>query len=279
MPSFIKSGGIFRQALNIYVKQSGIWRQSSFVYVKQAGIWRVVFQRDFTLTVPLTIYGDTNDYSIHNAAVAAGWNGSDAISVLVTINAGVVVSASSVFNVAMNTGLFPVGSTISIVNNGIIQGAGGAGGTGGVASSLAPTNGQAGNDAMSLQYSVTIHNTNGVIRGGPGGGGGGDYAFRSCGSGKTLTNCTANGGNGGTGALSGGSAGAVLSCCGGGGNAGNGGAAGNWGAVGLSGTAGFGGGSGTVGTGGAAGKAVNLNGFTCNFTGGGSPPHVLGPVS
>lgn len=66
---------------------------------------------------------------------------------------------------ALRTGVFPAGSTLTIVNNGYIYGSGGRG------SSAVDTPGEAGGDAIILDMACRIDNTNGYILAGGGGGG------------------------------------------------------------------------------------------------------------
>lgn len=66
---------------------------------------------------------------------------------------------------ALRTGVFPAGSTLTIINNGYIRGSGGAG------SSAVATAGGAGGDAIYIDMPCRIDNTNGYILAGGGGGG------------------------------------------------------------------------------------------------------------
>lgn len=66
---------------------------------------------------------------------------------------------------ALRTGVFPAGSTLTIINNGYIRGMGGAG------SSVVTTPGGAGGDAIYLDMACQFNNTNGYILAGGGGGG------------------------------------------------------------------------------------------------------------
>lgn len=121
-----------------------------------------------------TISADTLNYNLRSAAIAAGWNGVMLLEATVTINAGVYVGSSTTNNYAFDTGAtFPTGSSLKLVNNGFIVGAGGAGGAGG-GSSVGRRIGSAGGDggtAVRAQAAVTITNK-GTIGGGGGGGGG-----------------------------------------------------------------------------------------------------------
>lgn len=77
-------------------------------------------------------------------------------------------------NIALRTGSFPAGSTLTIINNWVIAGAGGDGAayysvSKGVYSGDLPAN--LGGYGLVIDYPCTIDNTNGYIRAGGGGGG------------------------------------------------------------------------------------------------------------
>jgi hypothetical protein len=83
------------------------------------------------------------------------------------IEQNVIVGSSSTSTPAIDTGSWPVGATVTIINSGFIVGAGGdAGYTGTQAVS---EDGGAGGDALSLSYALTLTNY-GVVGGGGGGG-------------------------------------------------------------------------------------------------------------
>ena len=144
-----------------------------------------------------TISTNTTDYNISSAAVAAGWDGSETLIATVTINVGVYVYATSTSAYALDTGSsFPGGHYISIVNNGLIVGRGGAGGAGGstnASSALAAGAGGAGGPALRAQVAVEVTN-NGTIGGGGGGGGGGASRWYAD---KSATYSASGGGGGG----------------------------------------------------------------------------------
>ena len=117
---------------------------------------------------------------MRNAAIAAGWDQVTPLTATVTVND--FVGGSSTGAYAFRTGSpFPAGSSITIINNHWIVGAGGAGGNGayyygGPYGTYAGTNGGAGNHALAIEVGgVNIYN-NGVICAGGGGGGGGGFA-------------------------------------------------------------------------------------------------------
>jgi hypothetical protein len=120
----------------------------------------------------LTIVGNTTNYDLRAAAIAAGWDGTTIINLTCTINTGVYVYATSTGVYAFSTGTsYPAGSTISIINNGTIVGMGGNGGGGGGAAAAGAA-GSAGGPAFYAGVGCTVTN-NGNISGGGGGGGGG----------------------------------------------------------------------------------------------------------
>ena len=129
---------------------------------------------DSTIIMPTNFYGKSNQFSfaisanttnvtLRSAAITAGWNQTSAL--VATINAGVYVYSTTTGSYAMTiSGSFPGG--VSLINNGVIVGKGGAG---------APndTNGGSGGPALLVQSAVSITNASGNISGGGGGGGGG----------------------------------------------------------------------------------------------------------
>jgi hypothetical protein len=123
-----------------------------------------------------TISSNQNNLNLRNYMLANGWNGASAATI--TVASGVTISATSTGSYAMTiSGSFPGGLTL--VNNGAIQGMGGAGGNGGssaiVAGNLqdtAQTPGASGGPGLLVQSAVSINNA-GRIAGGGGGGAGG----------------------------------------------------------------------------------------------------------
>jgi|688.fasta_scaffold298710_2 hypothetical protein len=224
-----------------------------------------------------TISSNQTNANLRTLAVNAGWNQSS--KVVATINGGIYISSNGTGTPALTVnGSFPGG--VSLVNNGLIIGMGGAGGNG-RSSNGSGTNGSAGGLALAVSVAVSITNS-GTIGGGGGGGGGG--AFRIASAGKDSDGYAGGGGGGGRssaaansvpgsgGTASGfrfnyngysGTAGTVSANGSGGGyngGGGLGGAGGGWGAAGSS------GGNGSIGyiavaatSGGAAGGAVTGN--------------------
>ena len=197
-----------------------------------------------------------------------------------TINAGVVIGATSTGNAAFNVGAWPAGITINLAVKGKIEGKGGAGGA-------APSgSGGGGGTALLTRNAITIDPTGAFIWGGGGGGGAGGSQFTDGGG--------AGGGGGGAG-VTGGAAGAgSTGTIGGTGNAGtagtattggNGGAAagangpgGKGGNPGLAGSAGTatGGAHGAAGSGGALGNAIDGISFVHYIAGSPSTASIIG---
>lgn len=256
--------------------------------------------RDDKYPTVITIAANTSDYNLATELAGAAQNK----NIVVHIESGVIVSASSTSTTAFSTGSFPQKTKIKIINDGQIIGVGGKGGDGGGASagvncSFDPVeNGFPGGNALDIQLDITIDNDNGDIFGGAGGGGGGH------GCGGTFIQYIAGGGGGGGAGNSGGAKGGPgdgadcdatddatagsttggtggTGCSSGGATGGNGGNGGEYGADGAAGNSATGcsGITCTPGTGGAAGKAIELNGNAVTFIEGNNASQVKGSVS
>ena len=128
-----------------------------------------------------TITANTANYNLRAAAVTAGWDQVKPLLATVTINSSVYVYSTSTGTYAFDTGVtFPTGTTLALINNGIILGMGGVGagamgmGPGGTFY-YTPINTSfagAGGPGLIARYALSVTN-NGVIAGGGGGGGGG----------------------------------------------------------------------------------------------------------
>jgi len=125
-----------------------------------------------------TISSDTTNYNLKSAAIAAGWDQTVPLVATITINAGVYVYSTSTGSYAFDTGSsFFAGSTLALINNGIILGRGGDGGQGAFYNSGtdsivgANRNGTTAGPAFIARYAISVTN-NGTIGGGGGGGGG-----------------------------------------------------------------------------------------------------------
>lgn len=223
-----------------------------------------------------TISANTSNYNLYNAAIAAGWNGITPLAAVVTINSGVVVSASSTSNYAFDTGTspYPVGSSLTLNTTGAyIIGMGGYGGLGGRGYTTVGGAGYAGGPggpAARINLPTTWDNTGGTLGGGGGGGGGGQGKYYSS---KAGVDAIGGGGGGG------GRTGSTASSAGPGGNASGGGVSfsytGNPGGAGSFSSAGSGGAgrsgsagspSGAGGNGGTWGSAGGSGGTGSTFS-------------
>ncbi len=237
--------------------------------------------------VTITLASGVNNYVL-NTAKAAGYI-AGTTDVTLVINSGVVIGSTSTGTPALVVDTsWAAGDTVSVVNNGVIQGAGGAGGRGGTWSNHNGGNpgapGSAGGVGIRADRLVSMTN-NGTIAGGGGGGGGGGFMEDAC---CGYIYLAGGGGGGGAGVYGGGGGAAGLaylqepsnavagsagtSTGGGAGGAGDslylnswwwggkGGVGGGRGAAGAAGGYANGAWSQAPGAGGAGGAAVNGNG-------------------
>ena len=216
--------------------------------------------------------------NLRTLANNAGYTGAAPGNYIFNVASGVTVTAASGGGLAIDTGTWPAGSTLSLVVSGNIYGGGGTGGAG--SNSGGGGNGGSGGDAVTVHAPITVTvNAGGSIKSGGGGGGGGGYTS----SGGTI------GGDGGGGGFPNGSGGAGSAgtfgdpavpgnpgTTAGGGTGGSGGppggAGGNAGTAGAAGTSG----TGTGGSGGAAGYAIRKNANTVIYTNSGTVSGTVG---
>lgn len=121
-----------------------------------------------------------------------------------TVNAGIKVGSANTGSPGMVIAGFNSGDLVELVNNGTIQGCGGAGGVGNFGSIIfngviGGTGGSPGGPAMQVSCAITITNTGGIWGGG-GGGGAGDGASNFGGIFNPEYRPIAYGGSGGGGA-------------------------------------------------------------------------------
>ena len=164
-----------------------------------------------TVTINITITGNTNNYNIFNSKGGSYVAGKTTVNL--TINSGVTVGSTSTGTYALDTGSgWASGDVINIVNNGTVKGRGGNGGAGGnaVFNSTAQNgaNGGTGGPAFRAQFACTFTN-NGSVYGGGGGGGGGFGSWGTITIIKSTSSTAVGGGGGGGGAgVNGGTGGA-----------------------------------------------------------------------
>lgn len=230
------------------------------------------------VAVALTIAANTNSYDVYTNRGPTYVPGSSDITV--TVNPGVTVGSTSVPAYAMLVpSSFSPTDTVTIVNNGVIQGCGGGAGAGGNCNRPVPSGitagspGAGGGNALYANRPVTVTN-NGTVAAGGGGGGGGGGAFNAVG--KNAARCGGGGGGGGSGSTGGGGGGGGATGApvgtesgnpgnpGGSGTSPAGGGGGSGGAVpsanSIGGPGGAGGGRGAAGATGTSGSAPGGNG-------------------
>lgn len=138
----------------------------------------------------LTISADELDYNLrtrHDELYAAP---TEAVTVRLVIEAGVVVGSTSTATPALDTGTWPAGSTLTIDWRGRVQGRGGEGGAGGAVGT--GEDGEDGGPAFKARIEVAVtFGAEAEVWGGGGGGGGGGHA---------LAGTSRGGGGGGGGA-------------------------------------------------------------------------------
>ena len=226
-----------------------------------------------TNRVPISLTISTNSFNYDVFANRGPAYVAGASDVVVTVNPGVTVGSTSTGAAAMlvPSGFSP-GDTVTIVNNGAIQGRGGNGGNGASSPPTATSGGPGGGGGSAISVSrPTVITNNGVVAGGGGGGGGG--GLRNAGTAK-LPQIIGGGGGGGGAGVNGGSGGsggpapAGAGTPGGGGTSTTGGAGGPGGGVLLT-AGGTGGGRGASGTAGGTGS-------TPGGSGGGGGNYIVG---
>lgn len=155
-------------------------------------------------TVALTISANTNNYDVYTNRGPTYVAGTSDITV--TVDAPVTVGSTSTPTYALLVpSAFSPTDTVTIVNNGVIQGMGGAGGGGG--NNGAPgAAGAVGGNAIYVNRPTIITN-NGVVASGGGGGGGGGGASEFV-SPKSPPRLYGGGGGGGGSGTNGGAGGA-----------------------------------------------------------------------
>lgn len=250
---------------------------------------------DFVATVNLT--STTGTVNLRTLADAAGFTGASNANVLFVVPNGVTIQGLANGGVAIDSGAWPAGYTITLAlvvqSGGAVLGGGGNGGAGAAAGNGA--SGSNGGDAVYCRatMSVTVDSGGAIKSGGGGGGGGGYRKFFDTGDRTWLF---MGGGGGGGGFPNGvGGAGAAGAPDGGSGDGAAGGAGttsgpgtggapgtdgthaagagGNGGDAGVDGSAGGGTATSTAGAGGAqgaAGYAVRKNGNAVSVTNNGT---------
>ena len=290
MPIWKNIGGVLRKIETVYRWTGTQWQR----FQKIRGHIGTALVDCYVPTIRVNITSDTSNANIFTLAGSPNYK----CNVICTIGSGVkVISASAILpSLTTGSGWIP-GSTLKIVNNGNIYGAGGGGGNGGSVSYPTANAGAPGNDggdAIDAQIDITVDNTNGNIYGGGGGGGGGGSNHagggNDCypGSGGGGGRGNNGGGAGPKGTASGcvfnyaaydGSVGSETSAGAGGAAVGTAGAGGNGGDWGQAGAPGETTSRASGGAGGAGGYAIRLNGNSVTWLGGNNSSQVKGGVA
>ena len=214
------------------------------------------------INVPLTIGSPVYNYDVYTQASASPSYVAGISDVAVTVSPGVTVGSTSTGAYAMLVpSSFSPGDTVTITNNGVIQGMGGAGGPGQFGASNGVP-GSVGGNALYVNRPVTIQNNSVIAGGGGGGGAGGGYTPDKGGSDW--------GGGGGGGAGYNGGAG------GGGGRPGSPGTSASGGAGGPGGQGNSGGPGGGRGANGSNGSPVGGANPRSGGPGGGAGSYIVG---
>ena len=185
--------------------------------------------------IPLTISSNTYNYDVYTNRGPTYVAGSSDITVTVAAPATVGSTSTGTYALLVPNAFNPL-DTITIVNNGVIQGMGGAGGAGdpGSPAGGSASPGGAGGNAIYVNRPTTITN-NSVVAGGGGGGGGGVRPTAKVAGGPGGGGAGYNGGApngtsaaGGAGFAPGGGPGGGRGAAGSGGSGAGGGAAGRY---------------------------------------------------
>jgi hypothetical protein len=157
------------------------------------------------VVIPLTISANTLNYDVYanrGPTYVAGLS-----DITVTIDAPVVVGSATVPTYAFSIpSEFDPADNITVINNGIITGAGGAGGNGGRPTPAPATDGipgESGGSAVFTARPVVITNNGTLAGGGGGGGGAGGYLTVIPGEPPRVFRRSGAGGGGGQGSVGG----------------------------------------------------------------------------
>lgn len=280
MPLNVKAGGSWRIASKVYAKVSGSWVTAKELWGYMNGGWRSAWKNEIR-------YINTADRTGANIYDLMG-SPTQAANYIFENNATISAGAGAF---ALRTGVFPAGSTLTIINRGYIRGKGGSAGA-----HKSPS--EAGGSALYLDFPCTVDNGEGYIFGGGGGGawhertyhgtqgphswgwgvaGGGGGAGSNAGGGSSSAGSTyvAVVAHGSTGSIAGGGVGGQLRHSDG--WMAYGGVGGGPGVAGGQGSGSFY--SAINGTAGAAGAAIALNGKALNITAGNDTTRIKGAIA
>lgn len=191
--TYINDNGTWRTVRAIYVNDGTAWRTVREQWINDNGTWRKVFINGFVYDETISV--NTSNYDLRTKLTNAGWNGSDDVIATININPAITVYSTTTPTAAFTVSpALPAGSTVTLINQGLIIGKAGKGGD-------SSTSGEPGGNALLVSSPIIINNTGGTIAGGGGGGGGGGSSriYTSAPMGKQVNRAWASGGGGGGG--------------------------------------------------------------------------------
>lgn len=140
---YYKDSGTWEDLNSIHVKVDGVWKGISGAWVKSDGDWKPLITavtpsssrvaldpEKGRVEVSLVVAADTTNYNLEGYLKSAGYV-AGRTDITLTINPGVTVRSSATSSPALTLAGTRSGDTINLVNDGTIQGRGGAGGLGG----------------------------------------------------------------------------------------------------------------------------------------------------
>lgn len=163
--TYIKNGGNWSKFKKAFIKNGGTWSEIKTIWIKNGGVWSKSFVNETIVNV-----ASQNNINLRTLYTnQTGDSSNSAVRVIYNINGNIGSTSTAA---SLVTGSWPAESVIIInIANGVYVVGKGGNATTYNAPGTEYHYGQAGGDAISLSYDVTIVN-NGVIGGGGGGGGG-----------------------------------------------------------------------------------------------------------
>jgi hypothetical protein len=125
---YVNNSSVWTSVKQPYVHTSGSFTPAKAVYVNKDGTWVQVFFR-FAATITSAFPYVRNTYTLRDAAIAAGWSGTSKLNATITIpDYMTILGTGNNTSAAINLAGLTTNSFVTINNNGIIVGSGGAAG-------------------------------------------------------------------------------------------------------------------------------------------------------
>ena len=122
MSILVKGNKNWQKAENVLVKSEGGWKNVKSGWVKHTDGWKKIYPRSYSIDIIVT--ESRGPLIVNTELIQSGWNKEDVVNTTITIDKGVSVTGVFIYN---NTNMFmpqiPNDSVITIINNGIIEGA------------------------------------------------------------------------------------------------------------------------------------------------------------